>query len=397
MPPRRYLDHPATSWPKPGAVVEAVTGALEDLGGAAGRGTHAAARAADAIRGRARAAAARVLGREPARVALVPGATFGLNVAIHGLVRPGWHVIATAADHNATLRPLATLAARGVIALDVVPCDSRGRVDPDDVARAWRPATRAVVFSHASNVTGTLQDADAIVDIARRRDGITVLDASQTAAVVPLPAAADVVVAPGHKWWQGPPGIACLAVRGGLEPDELVQGGTGTASESLSMPESFVERMEAGTPDLGALAGLLAATAWLEHHGAAAIAAHGRRLAGLCRDGLRALDGVRVVGDGGGGPPIVAFTVEGYDPAEVSGLLEQLAGVEARSGFHCAALVHPCLGTAGTGGAVRVGFGPFNVDADALAVVAAVAAILGRPEPALPAPASPPQVPPWQT
>lgn len=397
IPPRRYLDHPATSWPKPEPVLAELLRAVRDLGGAAGRGTHGAARAADEIRARARRAAARVAGgADPARVALVSGATLGLNMAIQGLLRPGGHVIATAADHNATLRPLHRLAERGVIEFSIVPCDGGGQVDPGSIEAAWRAGTRAVVFSHASNVTGTLQDATAITDIARRRGAITILDAAQTAGLVPLDVGADVVVAPGHKWLQGPQGMALLYVREGLEPEPLVQGGTGSESGSLAMPAALLERMEAGTPDLGALAGFVAAEEWLRAWGAAAIAAHGRGIAAACRAGLDAIDGVRTIGGGGDGPPIVAFTVEGYDPAEVAVLLEQIAGVEARAGLHCAALVHACLGTA-PGGTVRVGFGPFNTPADARAVATAVAEIRGVTVPSSVSDDSPSEVPPWQT
>jgi len=400
-PPRRYLDHPATSWPKPGSVIDGVLHALREVGAAAGRGIHADARRADAIRTAARAAAARIVGADdPQRVALVSGATLGLNVAIHGLVEPGWHLLATAADHNATLRPLQWLADRGLIEFDVVPCDAAGAVDPDDVARAWRPATRMLVFSHASNVTGTLQDAVALAHIARERGGLSLLDASQTAGIVPLPrgaSAPDVVVAAGHKWLQGPEGGAMLFAREGIEPRPLVQGGTGSASDDLRMPQRLVDRLEAGTPDLAALAGLSAGIAWVERQGIAALAAHGHRLASACRAALATLPGVRLLGRGDGkGPPIVGFTVEGYDPADVGTLLEQIAGVQARAGLHCAALVHRHLGTA-VGGSVRLGFGPFNTPDDVRAVVAAVAAILGLPDTDTSDPfPSPTQVPPWQ-
>jgi len=362
--------------------------ALRDIGAAAGRGIHADARRADAVREEARRGAARIVGAaDPRRVALVSGATFGLNVAIHGLVEPGWHVVATAADHNATLRPLKWLADRGVIDLAVVPCDASGLVDPDDVARAWQPATRLLVFSHASNVTGTLQDAAALAGIARLRGAISILDAAQTAGVVPLPSGdggADVVVAAGHKWLQGPEGSAILFAREGIEPRPLVQGGTGSASDDLRMPTELVERLEAGTPDLAALAGLAAGIAWVERQGIGALASYGLELASACRSGLAALPGVR------------GFTVEGYDPADIAVLLEQIAGVQARAGRHCAALIHRYLPTA-AGGSVRLGFGPFNTPGDVRAVIAAVAAILDVPDTDIVDPfPSPTQVPQWQ-
>jgi selenocysteine lyase/cysteine desulfurase len=240
----------------------------------------------------------------------------------------------------------------------------------------------------------------ALARIARERGGLSLLDASQTVGIVPLPRGAsvpDVVVAAGHKWLQGPEGGAMLFAREGIEPRPLVQGGTGSASDDLRMPQRLVDRLEAGTPDLAALAGLSAGVAWVERQGIAALAAHGHRLASACRAALAPLPGVRLLGRGGGkGPPIVGFTVEGYDPAEVATLLEQIAGVQARAGLHCAGLIHRHLGAA-RGGSVRLGFGPFNTPDDVRAVVAAVAAIVGLPDnaPSDPFP-SPTQVPPWQ-
>lgn len=376
--PRRYLDNAATSWPKPEPVLAAWERAAREVGAAAGRGGHAAALAADAIRGRARTRAAALLGGvDPARVALPAGATLGLNMAIHGIVRPGDHVVATAADHNATLRPLEHLRRNDVIDLTIVPCDGVGRVEPAAIAAAWRPATRCVVFSHASNVTGALQDAGAIAAIVHQRGGLLILDAAQSLGQVALEGAAspawgaDVVVAPAHKWLHGMAGVAILWARAGVEIEPLVQGGTGSASDSLGMPTDFADRLEAGTPDLPALAALDAAAAWIEAETVAALHERCHGLAVACAAGLREIRGTRVFAALDGGPPIVSFTLDGYDPAELAALLEQAAGVQVRSGFHCAACVHEWLGTR-AGGTVRLAFGPFNTAADVDAVVAAV-------------------------
>jgi selenocysteine lyase/cysteine desulfurase len=166
-------------------------------------------------------------------------------------------------------------------------------------------------------------------------------------------------------------GVAILHARAGLEIEPLVQGGTGSASDSLEMPAAFADRLEAGTPDLPALAALDAAAAWLAAETVEAVGSRCRELAAGCAGRLRDIRGVRVLAALSGGPPIVSFTLQGYDPAEVAVLLEQAAGVQARAGFHCAARVHECLGTQ-AGGTVRLAFGPFNSAADVAAVVAAV-------------------------
>ncbi len=375
--PRRYLDHAATSWPKPPEVIAAWQRAATEIGSTAGRGLYRAAVEATALRERTRATAARLLGGVAAeRVALPAGCTLAINTAIQGLARPGDRVIATAADHNATLRPLHWLARRGVIDLEIVPCDATGRVDPAAIAAAWTPATRLVAMSHVSNVTGVAQDVAAIADIAHDRGGLLLLDAAQSFGIVPCEEpgwGADLVAAPAHKWLQGMAGAAILWARPGVEPEPLVQGGTGTTSESLEMPAEFAPRLEAGSPDLPALAALEAAGGWLTARGIGTTAAACRELADELAGRLGEMAGVRVIG-GPRAAAIVSFVVEGYDPADVAAILEQAAGVEVRSGFHCAALVHDRLGTR-AGGTVRASFGPFNTTDDVAAVAEAVAAI----------------------
>lgn len=378
--PRRYLDNAATTWPKPEPVLAAWNDAARRVGATAGRAAYHEAVEADAIRGRARAAAARLLGGvDPARVALPAGCTLALNLAIHGLVKPGDHVIATAADHNATLRPLRWLERAGAISLSTVSCDGVGRVDPTEVAAAWRPATRWVVLSHASNVTGAAQDVPAIAALAHDRGGLVILDAAQSLGLVPseLPGfGADVVAAPAHKWLLGTSGAAILWCREGVEPVPLVQGGTGSTSDSLDMPEAFADRLEAGTPDVPALAALAAAASWLEARGVAAIGAACRGLVADAAARLGELRGVRVHAAVAGGAPIVSFTVEGYAPADVATVLETAAGVQVRSGFHCAALIHEQLGTR-RDGTVRASFGPFSTAADVASLVDTVAELVG--------------------
>lgn len=392
-PGRRYLDNAATSWPKPAEVLAAWEHAGRSIGAAAGRAAYREAAVADEIRGRCRARAAALLGGvDPQRVAFPAGGTLALNMAIHGVVRRGDHVIATAADHNASLRPLRWLQSRGTIDLTILPCDAVGRVDPAAVAAAWRRDTRLVACAHASNVTGAVQDAAAIGRIARDRGGLFLLDAAQSLGLLPCgpdETGADIVAAPGHKWLQGPAGAAILWVRDGVGIEPLIQGGTGSASDSLDMPERFTDRFEAGTPDLPALAGLLAAIEWLAARSQrpptatpAAVAAGVDVVARRCRDlaadaAVRlAAVGARVLAAPGATAPIVSFTVEGYDPGELAVLLEQVAGVQVRSGFHCAACIHAYLGTQ-AGGTVRASFGPFNTGDDVEALVGAVEKLRG--------------------
>jgi selenocysteine lyase/cysteine desulfurase len=371
-PRRRYLDNAATSWPKPECVWDAWQRAARENGVAPGRGGYREALDADRLRDDARGAAARLVGcGNISRIALPATATLGLNMAIHGLVSPGDHVIATAADHNATLRPLHALATSGTIRLTVVSCDAMGVVDPAAIQAALAGDTRWVVLSHASNVTGGVQDVVAIAAIARAAGAGVILDASQTLGVVPVDVDAlgvDCLVAPAHKWLLGMPGLAVLFLREGVEPRGIIQGGTGTGSESLEMPRSVCERFEPGTPDLPALAAFASAARWRESDRGAA-ASRSRSLAAGLAESLGRVPGVRVVA-ARLGPPIVSFTLEGYAPAEVAAVVEEIAGVQVRSGFHCAALVHARLGT--PEGTVRASVGPFNTVEDCDALLEAV-------------------------
>jgi selenocysteine lyase/cysteine desulfurase len=224
-----------------------------------------------------------------------------------------------------------------------------------------------------------MQDAAALATIAHDRGGLLLLDASQSLGLVPDVAAstsADIVAAPAHKWLMGTSGAGILWARAGVEPEPIIQGGTGTASDTLDMPAAFTDRLEAGTPDVPALAALAAAIDWLAGLPADRGPAFCRGLATDCAARLRDLRRVRVIAapDAAG---IVSFTVEGYDPAEIALLLEQMAGVQARSGFHCAARVHEHLGTA-SGGTVRLSFGPFNTGEDVAATVAAIAMLVSK-------------------
>jgi len=378
-PLRRYLDNAATTWPKPPPVLDAWLHAARAVGAPAGRAAYREATEADAIRCRARAAAARLLGGvDPVRVALPGGCTLALNMAIRALLGRGGHAIATAADHNATLRPLHWLARRGEIELTIVPCDGQGRVAAAEIAAAWRRDTRLVAVSQVSNVTGVAQPVGEIAAVAHERGGLVVVDAAQALGQIECGGAefgADVVAAGGHKWLLGTGGVGLLWVRPGLDLEPLVQGGTGSASDSLEMPETFTDRLEAGTPDVPALAALAAGIGWLEEQGVAAVGTRCRGLAAACVARLASIRGVRVIGMPDGGP-IVSFTVEGYDPADVAVLVEQIAGVQVRSGHHCAARIHEHLGTA-AGGTVRASFGPFNTEDDVDALVGAVETITG--------------------
>jgi cysteine desulfurase family protein len=368
-----YLDHAATSFPKAPGVAAAMTAWLRDRAVNPGRSGYDLARDAAACVDELRRRLDRFFNnpaRDPDRCVFTANATDALNLALSGLCRPGDHVVTTALEHNSVLRPLHMLGARHRITVTVVPCDGAGRVDPDDVARALRPESRLAVLNHASNVCGAVQAVADVAAACRARGVPVLLDAAQSAGVLPVDMTAlgvDLVAFTGHKGLLGPTGTGGLVVGPGPDVRSTRWGGTGIRSAERSHPTDWPYRLEAGTLNTVGLAGLAAALDWLEERGPAALADHERALADRFLAGCREITGLRVVGMGGPRPEalgparlaVVSLLLAGRDPHEVGEFLDADHGLAVRTGLHCAPLCHEALGTA-PGGTVRFSFGPFN-------------------------------------
>lgn len=385
-----HLDNAATSFPKPPGVAAAMSAFLAERAVNPGRAGTDLAREAGAVVDGLRQRLDRFFNnpaRDPDRCVFTANATDALNLAIAGLCRPGDHVVSTVTEHNSVLRPLHELAARDGLRLDLVPCDGDGRVDPDAFAARLRTDTRLAVLCHASNVCGTIQPVGPVAAACRARGVPLLLDAAQSAGVVPVDMAAlgvDLLAFTGHKGLLGPTGTGGLLVGPGVEIRSTRFGGTGVRSAELTQPRQWPWRLEAGTLNAVGLAGLAAGLDWLQERGLAAVAAHERALADRFLAGCRELAGVRVVGHGGRRPDrlgegrtaVVSVTVDGRDPAAVGEFLDVDWGVGVRTGLHCAPLLHAALGTA-PAGAVRFAFGPSNTVAHVDRALAGLAAVAG--------------------
>ncbi|MGE0610694.1 MAG: aminotransferase class V-fold PLP-dependent enzyme, partial [Pirellulales bacterium] len=239
-PPRIYLDNAATSWPKPDAVYDAVDRYQRECGAAYGRGVYAEATQAARLVEAARQGLAKWLGAgDPRRIAFTCNGTDAINLALHGLLRAGDHVVTTVVEHNSVLRPLRYLEDAGQINVDRVPCDGQGLVDAEAIRLALRPNTRLIALTHVSNVTGAIQPVDAVSAIAQEQGALLLIDAAQSAGHLPLNLArlpADLLAAPGHKGLLGPLGTGFLYVRPGLELRPVRQGGTGSHSNDDHQP-----------------------------------------------------------------------------------------------------------------------------------------------------------------
>lgn len=370
-----YLDNAATTRPKPPVVGQAILAALEGFGNS-GRGAHDEALTAARTVYDAREKLAVLFGCDrPERVCFAQNSTEALNAAITGLFGPGDHVISTDREHNSVLRPLYRLRAQGG-EVDFVPADRQGQIDYANFEKLLRPNTKGVVCTHASNLTGDVTDLVRVGDFCRAHALVFVLDASQTAGVLPIDMAAQgigVVCFTGHKSLYGPQGTGGLCVGADVELRPFKVGGTGVQSFSETQPMEYPTRMEAGTLNGHGIAGLNAALDWLNEAGMDRVRAHDCSLARRFYGNVKQLPGVTVYGDFSAEirAPIVTLNLGQRDSAMVSDELEHRFHIATRPGAHCAPRLHSALGTEEQG-AVRFSFGYFNTEAETDEATAAV-------------------------
>lgn len=373
-----YLDYAATAAIRPPEVADAVLAYLRDVGATPGRAGHRRAVEAGRIAFRCRRALARLFGvrGDPGRIAFQLNATHALNVALHGVLRPGDRVVRTSYDHNSVRRPVAALGRMGV-AETVLAGFPDGRFDLDEAERALAGA-RLLVLSHASNVLGTVAPVAELAARAHAHGALVLVDASQSAGHLPVDVEAmgiDLLAFTGHKGLLGPQGTGGLYVREGLEIASIFAGGTGGESGPAEMPEAMPDRLEAGTQNGPGIAGLLAGVEWVLARGAGAV--HGRQAAlkARLRDALGLVPGIRLHSPAAPeGVGIVTVTVDGIDPAELAARLDREHGVMTRAGLHCAPEAHRILGTEATG-AVRFSVGWATTEAEVHRAARAVASV----------------------
>lgn len=369
-----YLDNAATTVGKPPAVAEAVLSALGSFGNS-GRGAYG--EALDA--GRCIYETRLLLGelfRCPAdHVCFTPNSTAALNTAIAGLLSPGDHVISTDWEHNSVLRPLYRFRAQGG-AVDFLPADRQGRLDLAALPGLLRRETKAVVCTHASNLTGDAVDLRRMGAFCRAHGLLLVVDASQTAGLLPIDMedmGIDVLCFTGHKSLMGPQGTGGLCVRPGVEIRPLLTGGTGVQSYRETQPEAYPTRLEAGTLNGHGIAGLRAALRFRREVGREAILAHELGLARHFYERVRDIPGIRLYGDYAAAEraPIVALNLGDADSGAVADALWERWGIAVRPGAHCAPRLHRALDTEAQG-AVRFSWSYYNTEAETDAAVSAL-------------------------
>ena len=374
-----YLDNAATSFPKPPQVIRAMTDALQNYGANLGRGGHQLAIQAGRTVEKCREAAAALLGARPERVIFTRNCTESLNLAITGTLHKGDEVICSHGEHNAVMRPLERFVSRGDITVKLLRPDQQGLLSPAVLRQAITARTGLVILCHASNITGVIQPIRELGAVCREMGAPLLVDAAQTAGVleVTLDALnADMIALPGHKGLLGPHGTGLLALREGVDPEPLILGGTGSASESVRQPMLLPDRYESGTVNLPGIAGLLAGIELVAKN-RKDIHRHETALNDRLRRQLRQISGLRLLGDDD--VPHVGITSvvpEGGDSAALADALDA-TGVAVRSGLHCAPAMHSYLGTMKSG-AVRFSPGPYNTEQEINDVAALVARLMRR-------------------
>ncbi|NLM51884.1 MAG: aminotransferase class V-fold PLP-dependent enzyme [Firmicutes bacterium] len=378
-----YLDNAATSFPKPPEVLTGMNEKYARYGVSPGRGSYDLAVYAAELVWQTREKLARFFNApDPNRVIFTANATDALNLAIQGLLQPGDHVVSTQLEHNSVLRPLYHLRERDGIAYDLVPFDEHGLVSPDDIVKAFKPKTKLVVISHASNVLGTVQPIKEIGCLCAEHGIPLLLDVAQSAGHIPinmLEWQVSAIAFTGHKALMGPAGIGGLIISPDLELQTTRFGGTGVDSLNLRHTQSYPHRLEAGTLNMPGIFGLSAALDYLEQN-KTKMQQQKTQLTKLLYEGLREIKGIRLLSPEpkAESVPVLTCTVKDRDASVIGEILDGDYQIAVRTGLHCAPLVHKALRTAETG-AVRFSPGPFNTQAQiklAIRAMAEIAAML---------------------
>jgi cysteine desulfurase family protein len=377
-----YFDNPATSWPKPPQVKEAMVKFMEEVGANPGRSGHSLSIEAARIVYETREALSVLFHvRDSSRIVFTLNATESINLALKGLLRPKDHVITSSMEHNSVMRPLRDLEKKG-IELTIVPCFGEGTLDPKEVEKKIQSTTRMIVLNHASNVTGTLLPITAVGKMARAHNLLFLVDAAQTAGAYPIDVerdGIDLLAFTGHKSLYGPQGTGGLVIGERIDEKEMIplkQGGTGSRSEFEEQPDFLPDRFESGTPNGVGIAGLLAGIRFVLKKGVEEIRQSEMALIEKLIMGLKKIPRVKLYGPERQEDRVatLSFNFVHLSPSNGALRLEKEFGILCRPGLHCAPAAHHTIGTFPEG-TIRFGLGAFNGEAEVETAIRAVSLI----------------------
>jgi cysteine desulfurase family protein len=377
-----YFDNPATSWPKPPQVKEAMVKFMEEIGANPGRSGHALSIEAARIIYEAREALSVLFHvQDSSRIVFTLNATESINLALKGLLKYKSHVITSSMEHNSVMRPLRDLEKRG-IALTVVPCFEDGMLDPREVEKKIRSTTKMIVLNHASNVTGTLLPLREVGKIAREYNLLFLVDGAQTAGAYPIDfqkEEIDLLAFTGHKSLYGPQGTGGLVIGERIHEKEMIplkQGGTGSRSEFEEQPDFLPDRLESGTPNGVGIAGLLAGVQFVLEKGVEQIRQSEMALNQKLIEGLKKIPQVKLYGPERQEDRIatLSFNFTHLSPSYGASHLERKFGILCRPGLHCAPAAHHTIGTFPEG-TIRFGLSAFNTEEEVNTAIQAISQI----------------------
>jgi cysteine desulfurase family protein len=364
-----YLDNAATSFPKPEAVYQALDRFARTELANPGRAGHKMALAAERALDDCRHLLNQLFhGESPERFVFTLNCTDALNMAFKGVLNEGDHVVTTDLEHNSVSRPLRKMELDGRITLTRIKADAGGTIDPETIRKAITPRTKLIAMTHASNVLGTVQPVADVGRTAREHDLLFLVDAAQTAGVIPIDVQAmhvDLLAFPGHKSLLGPTGTGALYAGPRTAVRAWREGGTGGDSSNETQPREYPYFLEGGTPNVLGVAGLAAGVRYVMGRGLETIHAREVKLTERLRNRLAELGGCDMFGhhDMNRRVGTLSFRCQTLSAAELGGILDQAFDIAIRPGLHCAPYIHRSLGTF-PDGTVRVSPGPFNTEAD---------------------------------
>ncbi len=355
-----YLDNAATSFQKPESVMRKVCEVTYKNSANPGRGGHKLSLSAGEIIYNAREKIAELFNiKNPERITFCKNTTEALNFGIKGVMARGDHIITTSMEHNSVIRPIKALEKSQGVAYSVLHADEKGSLDIDKLEKLIKPQTTLFVMTHSSNVCGNVYDIKRASEICRRRNVLFMVDGAQSAGSVNIDATdVDILAFPGHKGLMGPMGTGCLYVREGVKVRPIIEGGTGSVSESLTQPDFFPDMLESGTLNVPAIAGLGTAAEFIKKVGVDTIYHHEKSLFNRFEEKLRNISRIKIYGNHTR-HNICAMNIVGADCVEVATRLNDEFGICVRAGLHCAVSAHESLRTKDTG-CVRFSFGYFN-------------------------------------
>lgn len=373
-----YLDNASTTFPKAPNVANAMSDYLTNYGININRGSYALAYDVEDIIYTTRQRLNTLFnGHDPSHVTFTQNVTMSLNMVIKGLLKAGDHILVSSMEHNAVMRPLTQQLDKG-ITFDIIPCDVTGSIQLESIETLIRPNTVAMIINHASNVCGTVQPIESIGAICKAHNLHFILDAAQTAGVIPIDVKAchiNALCFTGHKGLLGPQGIGGMILTKEMAQSltPLIAGGTGSFSHLETMPTNMPDAFESGTLNLPGIIGLNEGLAFIESKGMENIHNHELALTEAFLKGLRPIDGINIIGkqDIQDRTAVVSITIDGMDAASIAYELESTYHIMTRVGLHCAPRAHQTLGTYPEG-TVRFSFGYANTHKDVESALSAL-------------------------